>query len=139
VKPAQRWARAKLAGWDSEFDRNPVTSRSQGATDFTAQQMLNSHFPYREGHRTIMEATNLSTMDRVNLLSSLRQGASRDTGVPQSSVRLGDFLPVAAGAGLGLLGSAMIAPLFSLSPTQKKYFGIGSAALGAVLNTVGRR
>jgi H+/Cl- antiporter ClcA len=49
---------------------------------------------------------------------------------------MGSFLPAAAvGAGLGYLGAAYLAPIFGLNDQQKKYFGIGSAALGAVLNT----
>lgn len=115
------------------------TVRPEGYTDWNAQRMLDTHFPYREGRQTILEAENLSMGDRVALLGALTQGSAVPTGLPQSSVRLGDFLPAAAGAGLGLLGSAMIAPLFTMSDQQKKLFGLGSAALGAVLNTVGRR
>jgi hypothetical protein len=138
MRSAERWAHAKLAGWQGSF-MPPRTTRSQARTNYDAQQLLNAHFPYREGRRTILESDNLSMGDRIQLMEALNTGASQDTGSPQSSVRLGDFLPAAAGAGLGLLGSALISPLFTLTDQQKKYFGIGSAALGAVLNTMGRR
>lgn len=134
---ARKWAHAKHAGWGGMMPAHTV--RPEGYVDWAAQRMLDTHFPLREGRRTIMESENLSMLDRSNLLGALMQGASADTGVPKSSVRLGDFLPAAAGAGLGLLGAALVSPLFTLSDKQKKYFGIGSAALGAVLNTAGRR
>jgi hypothetical protein len=138
MRTVEKWAQAKRAGWGMSL-MPTRTVRPAGYTDYNAQRMLDTHFPYREGRRTIMEAQNLSLEDRVGLMDALTTSASADTGAPQSVVRLGDFLPAAAGAGLGLLGSALIAPLFTLSDPQKKYFGIGSAALGAVLNTMGRR
>lgn len=112
------------------------TVRPAGHTEWNAQRMLDTHFPYREGRRTILESENLSMGDRVALMGALTEGAMA---APPGTVRLGDFLPAAAGAGLGLLGSALISPLFTLNDKQKRYFGIGSAALGAVLNTMGRR
>lgn len=138
MSTVEKWAQAKQAGWGPSL-MPARTERPAGHTDWNAQRMLDTHFPYREGRRTILESENLAMGDRVALLGALATGASAPTGIPQSTVRLGDFLPAAAGAGLGLLGSALISPLFTLSDAQKKYFGIGSAALGAVLNTMGRR
>ncbi len=138
MSTVEKCARAKRAGWGPSL-MPARTQRPAGYTEMNAQRMLDTHFTYREGRRTIMESENLSMGDRVQLMDALTTSSSVDTGSPQSTVRLGDFLPAAAGAGLGLLGSALIAPLFTLSAPQKKYFGIGSAALGAVLNTMGTR
>ena len=132
----KRWAQWKTASWS----RDPAASaRPEGYGDWHAQRLLNQYFPYREGVRTVRESQGLTLQDKMELLTAMNTAASGDQGTPQPSVRLGDFLPEAAGAGLGLMGAALIAPLFSMSPKQKTLFGIGSAALGAVLNTVGRR
>jgi hypothetical protein len=98
--------------------------------------LMQTHFPERYARDVILKSPNVSFQDRVSLLGALQQSAG--PGSEKTTVKMENWLPAAVGAGLGVVGAALTAPIFGLTSTQKKVYGIGAGALGAVLNTYGR-
>ena len=96
-----------------------------------AYAFLHRELPTTEMLSTVMSSPGVSLQDKQVLM-----GLVRDQAKPTGTTSLKDLLPAVAGAGLGALGAAMTAPVFGLSGTTKMMYGIGGAALGAVLNTL---
>ena len=113
------------------------TSYSQPSQDAQIAGMMKSHFPSEYAQDVILRSPDVSFQDRVRLLGAAQSAAARG-GPEGTSIRMGNWLPAAVGAGLGVVGAALTAPIFGLTPMQKKVYGIGAGALGAVLNTYGR-
>ena len=133
---AVKWGQAKTASFFTE--QMPLTSTySQESTDYNTASMMKTHFPFEYAKATILQSPNVSFQDRMRLMSAMDQAAGQSSPT-KSTVRLEDWMPAAVGAGLGVLGAALTAPIFGLTPMTKKMYGIGAGALGAVLNTYGR-
>jgi hypothetical protein len=123
----------------SFFDNvTPLRSQySQYSTDSNVAGLMMSHFPREYAKTTILNSPNVSFQDRMRLMHAMDTAAAQ--GSPErTTVQLSDWLPAAVGAGLGVVGAALTAPIFGLTPAHKKIYGIGAGALGAVLNTYGR-
>jgi hypothetical protein len=134
---AVSWGQAKTASYFSGGGSPAVTRTPDFQKDDQIMGLMMSHFPADYGRNVILRDPNLSFRDRVRLLGAIDQSAA-STVPSENTVQMGKFLPAAVGAGLGLVGAALTAPIFGLTPFQKKMYGIGAGALGAVLNTYGR-
>jgi hypothetical protein len=128
---AAQWVQKKAA-WGLPGKPDPDPSKS----DAGMQNFLLRNVPVPYALRTIGADPTLSFQDRLMLNTAVMQ-ASQSAPEPHA-IGLRDLLPALAGAGLGYMGAAMTAPIFGLTPQQKRFYGIGGAALGAVMNTMGR-
>lgn len=136
LTPRRARAWAKSAGYLSAASPSR-TQYSQFSQDAQIAGMMQSHFPTEYAQNVILRSPNISFQDRVRLLGASQSAASQG-GPEKTTIQLRDWLPAAVGAGLGVVGAALTAPIFGLTPGQKKVYGIGAGALGAVLNTYGR-
>lgn len=133
---AVKWGQAKTAGYFTSSSPQQ-TQYSQYNMDANVAGLMQSHFPQDYAKATILQSPNVSFQDRVRLLNAL-DSAAEQSSPTKSTVQVSDWLPAAVGAGLGVMGAALTAPIFGLTPLQKKMYGIGAGALGAVLNTYGK-
>lgn len=116
------------------------TSFDPYVRDSTLAQILGDHIPTTYAQSQIIQAPNVSFEDKVRMLSAVNSASAMSSlsGKPDNILQMKDLLPALAGAGLGYLGAALAAPIFGFTPSQKRMFNIGGAALGAILNTMGR-
>lgn len=100
-----------------------------------ALRLLRSHFPISQGKKSIRESTNLTFGEKFRLMNAFDQATAAETGpTGRGTTTFGKVLPSLVGAGLGWLGASLAAPVLGFDGKTKKRFGIGSAALGAILN-----
>lgn len=106
-------------------------------TDHNAvsNSIMNQHFSVPVARDSIAKATNLSMHDKFRMMGSLNSSVKQKDVSPSGSLRLRDFLPALAGAGLGYVGASLAAPIFGMSRTTQKRMGIGGGALGALANS----
>lgn len=136
MSTAARWARAKTASYDNPGPPQE-TLYPQPEASFAVQDMLRRAVPTAYAQQVIRQDPSLSFADRWRLNQAVLSAAGR-TSPGKSVATVGNLIPALAGAGLGYLGAAVAAPLFGWGPHEKKVYGIGAAALGAVMNTYGR-
>lgn len=101
----------------------------------SAQGMLQQHASPRYAKRVILESPDVSPQDKYEMVSAVNRATRTSPSGAGGSVQLGQLLPALAGAGLGYMGASLIAPILGLDPKTKNRFGIGAAALGAVVNS----
>ena len=132
----RKWGQAKQASFFS--DTSPMkTNYSEYQQNAEVSGLMQSHFPTEYARDVILNDPGVGFADRVRLIAALDH-STRQTSPTGATTQMGNWLPAAVGAGLGVVGAALTAPIFGLSPLQKKMYGIGAGALGAVLNTYGR-
>lgn len=115
-----------------------TTSWEPYVTQSTLSALLEQHVPLSYARAQIEQAKNVSFQDKVRLRTAVNSAAVSSNAEHRGSdnlVQMKDLLPALAGAGLGYMGAALAAPIFGFTPMQKRMFGIGGAALGAILNT----
>lgn len=114
----------------------PVYTYTKPDPNPLARQILNQHVPVRRGREAILESTNMSLSDKYELLNAYDDAADDETDSNgRGLLQMKDLLPALAGAGLGYMGAALASPIFGLSNKAKTRMGIGSAALGAIMNS----
>ena len=124
----------KVAGWFSAGGPkfSPITQQQKNDHALT---LLRSHFPVSQGRKSISEATNMTFQEKLKLMNAYDTATAQDAGSTGYGVTtMQKVLPSLVGAGLGWVGASLAAPVFGFDEKSKKRLGIGSAALGAILN-----
>lgn len=137
AKWARRQRRKKHASYLDGMMGPVETEHSPFSSKSITEQFLAAHFPTQYARETVAKDPTVSFADKVRINAAINYAASL-TSPKKDTTQLSNLIPALVGAGLGYIGAALAAPIFGLSPAKKKIFGISGAALGAVLNTVGR-
>ena len=128
---------ASLQKFASFFSADGPGYRPPGQSYFNDQalKLLDAHFPIERGKDSIAKATNLTFVEKLRLMNAYDQTTAPEVGTTgRGLTTFRKVLPSLVGAGLGWAGAALAAPILGFDDKTKKRFGIGSAALGAILN-----
>jgi hypothetical protein len=102
----------------------------------SAQGLLQQHASPRYAKKVVLESPDVAPGDKVDFVNAINQASFQSPQGPGGAIQMRRLLPALAGAGLGYMGASLVAPLFGLDPKTKSRFGIGAAALGAVVNSL---
>jgi len=126
----------KHAGYMSVSQGLPFQTNFGQHDPMSAMGLLAQHASPLYAKRVVLESPYVSPQDKHQFVNAINRASARSPGGPGGAIQLGRLLPALAGAGLGYLGASLVAPILGLDPKTKHRFGIGAAALGAVVNSI---